>query len=514
MRLLPRRTGQDPDKPQVPLRLRRRGMSPAAAGLIVVVLVVLATYAAFTKRNPLHHGFQLKGVFTSAVNVAKNTPVRIAGVNVGTVEGIGHYNGSSVAVVTMSLDNGALPIHSDATLKIRPRIFLEGNFFVDMTPGSPSAPILKSGATLPITQTADPVQLDQVLSALNSDTRTDLQALLDAYGTALTHVPTPAQDVTQDPIVRGKTAAQALNDASLRAPRSLRNSTIVNQALAGEEPHDVSLLVASLGRVSGALGQSETDLQGLISNFDVTLGAFATQSAALNAAVGLLPGALTTTDRAFAALNASFPVTRAFALDLIPAVKQTPATTAAALPWIAQLEALMSPAELGNLSEQLVALAPEVGALTPAQTTFASQQLYPVSRCFSQVLIPAGNVKLQDAGGSTGAPNYQELWYALVGLNSAGSNFDGNGSFLRGLSGGGGNYFKSGPIRVFGESAPSGGATNFADVRTVFPPLGTSPAAPVSATEPPLKPNVLCGTQSLPNFNGPAAHGPPDGPGR
>ena len=48
----------------------------------------------------------------------------------------------------------------------------------------------------------------------------------------------------------------------------------------------------------------------------------------------------------------------------------------------------MSPAELGNLSQQLVALAPEVGALTPAQTTFASQQLYPVSRCFSQVLHP------------------------------------------------------------------------------------------------------------------------------
>ena len=163
----------------MPLRLRRRGMSPARAGAIVIVLVVLATYAAFTKHNPLHHGFQLKAVFSSAVNVSKNTPVRIAGVNVGTVEGIAHYQGSDTAVVTMSLDNGALPLHTDATLKIRPRIFLEGNFFVDMTPGSPSAPILQSGATIPITQTADPVQLDQVLSALNSDTRSNLQALLD-----------------------------------------------------------------------------------------------------------------------------------------------------------------------------------------------------------------------------------------------------------------------------------------------------------------------------------------------
>ena len=60
-------------------------------------------------------------------------------------------------------------------MKIRPRIFLEGNFFVDVTPGTPSAPTIDDGDTIPITQTATPVQLDQVLSALQSDTRTSLQ---------------------------------------------------------------------------------------------------------------------------------------------------------------------------------------------------------------------------------------------------------------------------------------------------------------------------------------------------
>ena len=32
----------------------------------------------------------------------------------------------------MEIDDKGLPIHKDATLKIRPRIFLEGNFFVDL----------------------------------------------------------------------------------------------------------------------------------------------------------------------------------------------------------------------------------------------------------------------------------------------------------------------------------------------------------------------------------------------
>ncbi len=32
----------------------------------------------------------------------------------------------------MSIQNQGLPIHDDATFAIRPRIFLEGNFFVDI----------------------------------------------------------------------------------------------------------------------------------------------------------------------------------------------------------------------------------------------------------------------------------------------------------------------------------------------------------------------------------------------
>jgi len=500
-------------KRELPLRLRRRGMSPVLAGALVVVLVVVATYAAFTKHNPLHHGFRLNAVFSSAVNVAKGTPVRVAGVNVGTVSGIRLYKGTDVSEVTMSLNPDALPLHSDATLKIRPRLFLEGNFFVDMTPGSPSAPTLQSGATIPITQTADPVQLDQVLSALNSDTRSNLQALLKGYGTALTHVPTAAENANQDPIVRGKTAAEALNDTARRSPQSLRDSTIVNQALTGEEPHDVSLLVASLGRVTGALGQSESALQGFISNFDITLHAFATQSAALNSAVAQLPGALTTTDQALAALDASFPATRSFALALIPAAEETPATVTAALPWIAQARALLTPDELGELAQNLERAAPVLGTLTPAQTSFASA-LDPVSQCLSKVIFPAGDVPLQDGAASTGVANYQEFYHALVGVNSEGAGFDGNGSFQRALLGGGGDNFDTGPAQIFQPTGTlkTSGNPDYFIARATLPPQGTSPANP--GVSPPIKSNVACDTQSIPDFNGPASHGPADGTGR
>ena len=42
-------------------------------------------------------------------------------------------------MVTMTVGKAGRPIHDDARAKIRPRIFLEGNFFVDIEPGTPGA---------------------------------------------------------------------------------------------------------------------------------------------------------------------------------------------------------------------------------------------------------------------------------------------------------------------------------------------------------------------------------------
>ena len=85
----------------------------------------------------------------------------------------------------MRIDKKGLPIHKDATVQIRPRIFLEGNFFVDIQPGSPSAPTLGDGDTIPVNQTSAPVQIDQILGTLQTDTRKDLKRVLDELSTGL-----------------------------------------------------------------------------------------------------------------------------------------------------------------------------------------------------------------------------------------------------------------------------------------------------------------------------------------
>ena len=93
-------------------------------------------------------------------------------------------------------------------------------------------------------QTATPVQLDQLLTALQSDQRADLQTLLQQFGKALDSKPTAAQDATLDPDVRGKTGAQGLNGSYTYGPDALKGSALVNSALLGTQPHDLSRMIA------------------------------------------------------------------------------------------------------------------------------------------------------------------------------------------------------------------------------------------------------------------------------
>src|SRR3954451_10985456 len=149
--------------------------SSAFIGLVATIIAALIMFFGFTKNIPFTHGYQLKAQFESANSIRPNSPVRIAGVEVGKVKSIDAVEGTNAAMLTMELKDSALPIHKNATAKIRPRIFLEGNFFVDLKPGTPDSPKLSSGDTIAITQTSTPVQLDQVLTALQSDSRQDLQ---------------------------------------------------------------------------------------------------------------------------------------------------------------------------------------------------------------------------------------------------------------------------------------------------------------------------------------------------
>jgi phospholipid/cholesterol/gamma-HCH transport system substrate-binding protein len=482
------------------LRKERTGPNPFVVGAVVLVIAAIGTFFGFAKHVPFTHGYQLKAVFASANSIRKNSPVRIAGVNVGKVKSIQRASGndSNAAVVTMEIQNKGLPIHKDAQLKIRPRIFLEGNFFVELQPGTPSSPTLSSGDTVPMTQTADPVQLDQVLTALQDDTRQELKDALAGYGQALTYKPTTLDDRGQDPEVHGLTGAQALNKSATYAATAFRDTSIVNQAFLGTEPHDLSGVVKNVGRVAKALDTNEGQLKDLVTNFNHTMATFAGEATNLRTTIRLLPGVLRNANRALTSLNAAFPPTRAFAREILPGVRETPATINAFFPWIAQARKLLGKPELRGL---VADLRPTTDNL--ARVTDATIQLLPqadlLSKCATNVILPTGDIKIQDGALTTNKENYKEFWYTMVGLAGEGANFDGNGPYVRFQPGGGDQTVTT------GKEGGSLGDTLFANSPTK--PLGTRPAYP--GKRPPYKPDVPCYTQQLPDLNG-APTGAPD----
>jgi hypothetical protein len=310
--------------------------------------------------------------------------------------------------------------------------------------------------------------------------------------------------------VRGLNGAQALNKAYQIGPEALRKSTIVNQALGGLEPHDLSKLFANIEKVTAQLDLHEQQLGELIGNFDTFLGAFAAQSPSLREAVAELPATLHSADRGFAELAAAAPSFRTFALDLIPGVKELPATIDASYPWIAQTQAALGPKELGGVATALQSAAPAFASLIDAQPEFFHEiELF--NKCLTKVFYPAGNTVLQDGANTSGAEDYKEFWYAMAGLSGLGQNFTGNGPADRFLGGGAGTPIVSQPVKLTGSSIkPNSEAARLVS-QTGFAPEGTSPRFPGS--EPPYRPLVACYKQKLPEFNGPLAHGPADGSG-
>jgi phospholipid/cholesterol/gamma-HCH transport system substrate-binding protein len=469
---------------------RRSRVTAFGAGIIGIVVIAAACYLVFGGSLPFSgSSFVLKAAFTTQTQLQIPSPVRIAGVNVGQVTSVRRVShGSDAAIVTMNINPSGLPIHAGATARIRARIFLEGNFYVELSPGSPSAPILQSNSTLPAASTSGPVQLDRVLAALNADARANLQTLLIGFGSTLSLPPTAAQNAASDPSVRGLTAAQALNLSLKYSARAFQTSAMVNQALLGTSPNDLSNVVVGNEKVFRGLAASATELAGFVTTFNATMGALASRQQDLASTIRLLPPLLSATNAADSALDASFPPTQQFAGALLPSLPSVDPTITLAIPWLKQGTALAGSAELGGL---LNALTPAVQntASSLSSTTNLLSAAEALARCFSHNVIPAGNEVISDPPSSTGLPVYQELFQSFVGLAGASGNFDGNGRYVRASAGGGSNQAQTSAIPGIG---PLFG-------NAVLAPLGTRPAYPGAA--PALRSDVACYKNAPPDLN-------------
>jgi phospholipid/cholesterol/gamma-HCH transport system substrate-binding protein len=445
--------------------------TPFAAGLITIVVVVLAVYVAFGGHLPWQHPFELRAVVQNATELQSRSPVRVAGVNVGKVSDVERGPGHT-AVVTMQIDKGGLPIHRDATLKVRPRIFLEGNFFVDLSPGTPSAPNLHSGDTLPLAQTAVPVQFDQILSSLQSSTREDLKQVVHTFAETL----------------EGG-GARAFHQMLPDWAPAFLNLAQFQEAVRGEGPHDLSQFIQSAEKVSGALASQDRSLRDLVTGLNRTLRATNDRRAQLAASVTGLNRLVDVANPAFAALNRAFPPTRAFVREARPGIEAAPATLRQANPLLAQLTGLLSKPELPALLAQLDPALASLSKLEP-QLQDILGRVTPVTECLRTDALPTLETPVEDPPLTTGDPPYRELLHALVGLSSASQNFTGDGPAVRYHAGFGDRTLSTGNIPSVGDSLVG---------LTSEPLIGSRPR--YTGVKPPFRPDVPCVTQKRPDLH-------------
>jgi phospholipid/cholesterol/gamma-HCH transport system substrate-binding protein len=497
---------------------KRSRMTAFKAGLIGIIVLALLGYGALTKfANPISNPYTIHAIFSNANQLKPQSLVRIAGINVGKVMSVSPVTGCktkpqsgpnpqcAAADVTMTVQGNGLPIHKDATFSIRPRIFLEGNFFIDVNPGTPEAPVAPSGWVFPIQQGVEPVQFDQLLNSLQLNTRSNLQILLQQYGLA----------VKQGGPDYNKSIQYWL-------PAYLYGSQVSHDTL-GQQPHDLSGWIDKAGTVNGALNAHPPNLKSLITNFNRTAGAFASEQAALQAAVAELPHTLQVAIPALNALEtdlcsgpaapncAKGPLPR-FADALANTMKPgDPRSTANmivnSLPFFHQLRLLVQPSELGGcpkgarslaqcgLTANLAPTIPALAKLNHESTPFFKDQVRAASSCQVKVILPWSRLEIHDphfnaSNGYPARPAYVEGVDYLPGLAGESRDFDANGPYVRVFGTGGTTTYSLTP-GMFGTAlSPIQGS------QPQTPPLHNSgDGAPAQVSRPPLRPTVPCETQ-------------------
>jgi phospholipid/cholesterol/gamma-HCH transport system substrate-binding protein len=276
------------------LRRYARPLAALLAMMVVAVGVAFYVLAHQRLRFPWESVYHVNAEFTSAqaVTPGQGQNVTVAGVTVGQISSVHLHDGR--AVVGMEIDPGKLPaVYDNAHMLLRPKTGLN-DMSIEMDPGDPPGRRLRDGGTLSAAHTEPNVNPDEVLAALDGDTRSYLTILLNDGGRALAGRGVDLRRVlraSEPALAQTKRITAALSDRRAKLAR----------------------LVHNLGLLSRTTATRTSQLARLVETADATFGALASQEGSLRDSVSLLPGTL---QEAHGALDS----TRGFAAQLGPAL--------------------------------------------------------------------------------------------------------------------------------------------------------------------------------------------------
>jgi len=289
----------------------------AIVGLAVVALAVAGYVLAHQRmRFPLIQKapYELKAEFSTAqaVTPGQGQTVRVSGVRIGDVSKVDLSEGR--AIVTMEVDPEYKDIvHTDASALLRPKTGLK-DMFVELNPGTKSAPVAKAGYTIPVKNTLPDINADEVYSALDSDTRDYLRLLISGAGEGLHKRGGDLQEVFR------------------RFEPTHKDLALVNKYVALRH-RNLRRLIHQLNVLNGALAQKGDDLAELVTTSSATFRALASQDQNITRAVGDLPGTLQQTTQTFGKVKTLADVLGPAVTKLRPTVRALDSANKAVTPF-------------------------------------------------------------------------------------------------------------------------------------------------------------------------------------
>jgi virulence factor Mce-like protein len=214
-------------------------------------------------------GYRFSVEFNQAVELASQAEVEISGVTVGRVVSVGLDHRTGLTRAVLQINKQFVPRPADTRAILRQKTLL-GETYVELSAGSPTAPKLPDGGSLPQAQVAPTVQLDQIFSAFDPTTRRAFETWMQQAGIALTN--------------RGEQFNAALADLY---PFATNVDSVL--AVLRRQGAATSTLLRDGGQVFSALSRSPSQLQGFVRNTNSLFAATAARNEALAATVRAFP---------------------------------------------------------------------------------------------------------------------------------------------------------------------------------------------------------------------------------
>lgn len=260
---------------------RLRLVAVAIAAVLGLVIAGKVTMAQTSDPEP-----DIFVYFKDASPLIKGNDVKAAGVKVGTIGSIEVEDG--VAKVGLVLDDEVMPIHSDATVRVRP-IGLLGERYIELDRGSPDAPVLAEGDDLPIKQSSRATDLDEVLDMVDAPTGSALSLLVTTLGEGLLGNGENAKRAIKalaPALLNTDRLAAILKDQNGVLAQLLDSVTPVAQQLAVGEGSRLDALLNATESTLDATTRNDSNLAGTLERLPETLREARVTLAALSGAAG------------------------------------------------------------------------------------------------------------------------------------------------------------------------------------------------------------------------------------